>query len=137
VTTYPSAEEVLTTHARLIELFGGSHRVRDRGALDSALARPKSGYYRDVVEEAGALLESLWQNHPFIDGNKRTAVTVRAAFLRVNGYRLEFDDREAHRFLTGLAVSGHFRLDELDRWLRAHAQLPSRGQSSSLGEGSS
>jgi death-on-curing protein len=126
VTTYPSAEEVLATHARLIELFGGSHGVRDRGALDSALFRPRSGYYRDIIEEAAALLKSRWQNHPLIDGNKRTAVSVAAAFLSVNGYRLEFDDLEAYVFLIGLVEAGHFRFDEFDCWLRAPAQPPSR-----------
>jgi len=52
-----------------------------------------------VIQEAAALWESLSQNHPFVDGNKRLAVTVTAAFLRVNGYRLEFDDQEAFSFL--------------------------------------
>ena len=51
-----------------------------------------SGYYADLIQEAAALWESLSQNHPFVDGNKRVAVTTMAAFLRVNGYRLEFDD---------------------------------------------
>jgi death-on-curing family protein len=56
------------------------------------LARPRSGYDGDLIQEAAALFERLSQNHPFVDGNKRVAVTVTAAFLRVNGYRLEFDD---------------------------------------------
>jgi death on curing protein len=70
------------------------------GALESALARPQSGYYRDLIEEGAALWESLSQNHPFIDGNKRVAVTVTAAFLRVNGCRLRFDDITAFSFLS-------------------------------------
>lgn len=85
MTIYPSIDEVIAAHARLIELFGGAHGVRDRGALEAALARPQSEYYKDVIEQAAALLESLWQNHPFIDGNKRAAVTATAALLRVNG----------------------------------------------------
>jgi death on curing protein len=85
VTRYPTVEEALAIHGRTVELFGGSQGVRDRGALESALARPRSGYYRDVIEEAAALWESLSQNHPFLDGNKRAAVTITAAFLRMNG----------------------------------------------------
>jgi death-on-curing protein len=49
------------------------------------LAGPQSGYYEDIIQEAAALWESLFQNHPFLDGNKRVAVTVTAAFLRVSG----------------------------------------------------
>jgi death-on-curing protein len=58
---------------------------RVAGGLESALARPQTGYYRDLVEEGAPLWESLSQNHPFIDGNKRVAITVTAAFLKLNG----------------------------------------------------
>jgi death-on-curing protein len=61
------------------------------------LARPQSGYYEDIIQEAAALWESLSQNHPFVDGNKRVAVTVTAAFLKIDGYSLEFDDLEAYK----------------------------------------
>jgi len=80
-----------------IAKFGGSLGLRDRGALESALARPQSGYYEDIIQEAAALWESLSQNHPFVDGNKRVAVTVTAAFLKIDGYSLEFDDLEAYK----------------------------------------
>lgn len=86
--------------------------------LESALARPQRGYYADPIEEAAALWESLSQNHPFIDGNKRVAVTVVAAFLSVNGYRLKLDDSEAFGFLIGLYESGTLGFAELEHWLR-------------------
>lgn len=121
MTLYPSVEEVLTAHARLIAVFGGAQKVRDRGALEAALARPRSGYYKDIIEQAAALLESLSQNHPFVDGNKRTAIAVTAAFPRVNGYRLRFDDLEAYRFLMQFYETGQFRFERLEPWLRAHA----------------
>ena len=121
MTSYPTVDEVIAVHARLIARFGGSIGVRDRGALESALARPQSGYYDDLIQEAAALWESLSQNHPFVDGNKRVAVTVTAAFLRVNGYRLEFDDLEAFSFLVGLYETGTLRFKELEVWLRQHA----------------
>jgi death-on-curing protein len=121
VTRYPTVAETVAVHARLIARFGGSEGIRDYGALESALARPRSGYYSDLIQEAAALWESLSQNHPFLDGNKRVAVTATAAFLRVNGYRLEFDDLDAFLFLTDLYETGRMRFEELDRWLRQHA----------------
>ena len=121
MTRYPTVAETVAVHARLIARFGGSEGIRDYGALESALARPLSGYYTDLIQEAAALWESLSQNHPFLDGNKRVAVTATAAFLRVNGYRLEFDDLDAFLFLTDLYETGRMRFEELDRWLRQHA----------------
>ena len=106
---------------RLIDVFGGAHGIRDRGALEAALARPQSGYYADVIQQAAALLESLSQNHPFVDGNKRTAIAVTAGFLRVNGYKLKIDDLEAYEFLIGLYEAGQFRFQRLEPWLREHA----------------
>lgn len=122
MTSYPTVDEVIAVHAQLIAKFGGSLGIRDRGALESALARPQSGYYEDLLHEAAALWESLSQNHPFVDGNKRVAVTVKAAFLKVNGYLLEFDDDEAFSFLMGLYESGTMRFAELEKWLRVHAK---------------
>jgi death-on-curing protein len=124
VTFYPTIEDVIAVHAKLIGMFGGSLGIRDRGALESALARPQSGYYDDLIQQAAALWESLSQNHPFVDGNKRVAVTVTVAFLKVNGYRLDFDDLEAYSFLIGLYESGTLKLRQLEIWLRNHATEP-------------
>lgn len=123
MTRYPSIEETVAVHARLVARFGGSEGLRDRAALESALARPRCGYYTDLIQEAAAPWESLSQNHAFVDGNKRVAVTMAAAFLRVNGYRLEFDNLDAFSFLTDLYETGRMRFEELDRWLREHAEL--------------
>jgi len=79
---YPTVDDVVAVHARLIEKFGGSLGIRDRGALESAVARPQTGYYEDLIQQAAAFWESLSQNHPFIDDNKRVAVTVAVAFLK-------------------------------------------------------
>ncbi len=121
MTRYPTLDDATAIHAFLISRFGGSVGVRDHGALESALARPRSGYYTDLIQEAAALWESLSQNHAFIDGNKRIAVTLTAAFLRVNGYQLNFDDPETYSFLKGLYENGRMRYAQLDRWLREHA----------------
>ena len=123
MTFYPELPDVLAIHRLLIERFGGSLGVRDFGGLESALARPRSGYYADLIQEAAALWESLSQNHPFVDGNKRVAITVTASFLSVNGYQLHFDDREAYDFMIGLYERGEFQFAQLDRWLRAHGKI--------------
>lgn len=122
---YPDPEDALAIHRSAIRRYGGTLGVRDQGALESALARPRSGYYRDLIEETAALWESLSQNHPFLDVNKRTAVAVMAGFLRVNGIELEFQDIEAYRFLIHLYETGQLRATELDGWLRLHFSGPS------------
>ena len=93
---------------RWVGLYPGSRRsgVGLGSTPQRVLQRPDS--------EAAALWESLSQNHAFLDGNKRVAVTVTAAFLRVNGYRLEFDDLDAFLFLADLYETGRVRFDDLD-----------------------
>jgi death on curing protein len=85
------------------------------------LFRPQTGYYSDLIQEAAALWESLSRNHPFVDGNKRVATIVTAAFLKINGCCLEFDDAEAFLFLADLYESGRMRFAEIEAWLRRHA----------------
>ena len=70
---YLTVADVLAIHADQIERYGGSHGLRDEGQLVAALFRPQTGYYADLIAEAAALWESQSQNHPFVDGNKRTA----------------------------------------------------------------
>jgi death-on-curing protein len=118
---YLSLQEILAIHQESITRFGGTLGVRDQGALEAAVARPQTGYYSDMIEEAAALWESLSQNHPFLDGNKRTAITATAVFLRINGYRLAFNDLEAYQWLITLYETGGMRKDALDGWLRTHA----------------
>src|SRR6266849_6647440 len=99
MTDYLTVTEVLEMHADLIERYGGSQGVRDQGLLEAALYRPQTGYYSDLIEEAAALWESLSQNHPFIDGNKRTAFAATYAFLAINGTRLTADADETYGFV--------------------------------------
>ena len=74
-------DELLAMHQKLIEEFGGSPGLRDKGALESALMRPQIGYYQDIIEESSAFMESLAMNHPFVDGNKRMAFFATDALL--------------------------------------------------------
>ncbi len=117
---FPTLSEAVAMHARLIEAFGGAPGLRDPGALEAALMRPQLGYYRDLVEEAAALLESLANNHPFLDGNKRVAFFVTDTFLRMNGHRIECDNEAAHAFFVRLFETRAFRFDRLEPWLREH-----------------
>jgi death-on-curing protein len=86
---YLTVGEVLQIHHQLIEIYGGTHGLRDKALLESAVFRPQLGYYNNIAEEAAALMESLANNHPFLDGNKRIAFAAAHTFLLVNGYDLE------------------------------------------------
>lgn len=88
---YLTTEDVLGLHAVLLQRYGGAEGIRDMGAIESAVFRPQCGYYTDIVEEACALLESLLINHPFVDGNKRTAFAACDVFLRINGMSIHGD----------------------------------------------
>jgi death-on-curing protein len=116
-----SRDEALEIHRALLDRFGGLAGVRDLGLLESALYRPRTGYYADLTEMAAALFESLIMNHPFIDGNKRVAFFATDVFLRLNGYKLKVDARKAHRFLIGLLENDSCTFDNLLPWMREHA----------------
>ena len=107
-------------HDDQIERYGGGAGVRDRGLLEAALFRPQTGYYADLIEEAAALWESLGQNHPFIDGNKRTAFAVTYTFLAINGTRITADAEDIYDFIVSLYETGTFSMDQLAIWLRAN-----------------
>ena len=116
-TLYLTLEEAVDLHRQLIDRFGGANGVRDLGLLESALARPRSGYYSSISEQAGALLQSLTGNHAFIDGNKRVAFAATAVFLRMNGYVLDVGPDEAERFLIDDVITGHAEIAVITDWL--------------------
>ena len=117
---YLTVAEVLAMHADQIERYGGASGLRDAGLLEAALFRPQTGYYADVVEEAAALWESLAQNHPFVDGNKRTAFAAAYTFLSINGVALRASADETYDFIAGLYDTASFNFGELAAWLRAN-----------------
>lgn len=110
--------EVLTIHKILIDKYGGSHGLRDAGALEAALFRPQTGYYNDIIQEAAALWESLSQNHPFIDGNKRVAFAVTYTFLAINGIKIKSNSEDILVFIDNLYLNQKFEYKELEQWLR-------------------
>ena len=113
-----TADEVVAIHQRLIEVFGGPAGIRDPGLLESALHRPRTGYYEDLAAMATALFESLRMNHPFIDGNKRVAFFATDVFLRLNRWKLEVDPDNAHAFIIGLLERGQCDFEHLLPWIR-------------------
>ena len=120
MTDYLTAVEILAIHQDQIERYGGTAGIRDPGLLEAALFRPQTGYYADLIEEAAALWESLAQNHPFLDGNKRVAFAATYTFLAINGTWITTDADEAFDFINGLHQTGTFEFGRLAGWLRAN-----------------
>ncbi|NIR44388.1 MAG: type II toxin-antitoxin system death-on-curing family toxin [Gemmatimonadetes bacterium] len=117
-----TVDEVRAIHEALVARFGGVSGVRDPGLLESALFRPRTGYYADLAEMAAALFESLLMNHPFIDGNKRVAFFATDVFLRLNSFKLAVDADEAHEFLIDLLERGRCDFEHLLPWIRGSMQ---------------
>jgi death on curing protein len=127
---YLTVEQVLFVHARLTTETGGGHGIRDLAGLESALARPRATFdgkelYPDIFLKAAALLDSLINNHPFMDGNKRTGISAAALFLQANGWRLTAGNDELVEFTLQAAVS-HPGVPILAEWFQLHSsQRPS------------
>lgn len=114
---FPTIEEVIAMHNALISAFGGSLGILDEGALASALMRPQLGYYDGLIQEAAALMESLANNHAFVDGNKRVAFFVTDTFLRMNGHFINCDNDETYAVFMRMFETSSFRFTELNSWL--------------------
>ena len=117
---YITLQEATHIHDVLLKAHGGAPGLRDRGLIEAALLRPQTGYYKDLIEEAAALWESLAMNHGFIDGNKRVAFACMEIFLDLNGLELIAGEDETIRFIYDRLESGTFTKDNLDAWLRSH-----------------
>ncbi len=129
-----STDEVLTLHETGIDAFGGSHGMRDAGLLDAALAMPRQGFGGEYVHEfpfgmAAAYLFHLCANHPFVDGNKRTALAACIVFLRFNGWNLAVSEDAAYDTVLEVAQSSKSK-QEIADWLlrntRARVRLELR-----------
>ena len=121
----------LAIHDRQLAEHGGGSGVRDGALLDSALARPQQLFaYGDPPPDLAALAASLAygiaRNHPFVDGNKRTAAVACETFIRLNNGALQADDLELYPVYIALA-EGSLTEDELAAWLRAHLVLDTDG----------
>jgi death-on-curing protein len=125
---------VLAIHDRQLAEHGGSSGVRDDGLLESALARPQQLYaygepVPDLASLAASLAFGLARNHPFVDGNKRTAAVCCETFIELNGARLLAEDTELFPQFLALA-EGKLPVEAFADWLRArlHGERPDRVQ---------
>lgn len=119
---YLSVEQVLALHAALVRTFGGASALRDRGTLESAVARPAMTFdgddlYPDLASKGAALMHSLVLNHPFVDGNKRVGVAAAEYFVLLNGGYLDATDAELE-LLTLDVAKGDIEVEALAIWFR-------------------
>jgi death-on-curing protein len=117
---------VASIHQKQIQRHGGGHGTRDEGLLESALARPQNlaGYGKPTVFDlAASYAYGIARNHPFVDGNKRTAFVASVLFLRMNGQQFIAEQAEAAVVVIRLA-SGEFSEAELAEWFRRNAEPP-------------
>jgi death on curing protein len=123
---YLSLEEILRLHFQVIEDFGGSHGVRDEGRLLSVVEAPKlkafgQEQYETVCEKAAVYLRNIIGDHPFIEGNKRSALTTCAIFLKRNGKSLMATSLELENFTVKVAVN-HLEAAEIASWLKRNTE---------------
>jgi death-on-curing protein len=117
-----SVEQVLGLHEQLVHEFGGATGLRDRGLLESAVARPAMTFdgedlYRDLAAKAAALMHSLAANHSFVDGNKRIGAAAAEWFVDLNGARLEASDEDFYEITVSVA-RGELSAEQLAIWFR-------------------
>ena len=130
MTAYVSLEQVLELHGHLMRRFGASARLRDRGALEAAVARPQMTFegedlYQDTEAKAAAVMHSLVLNHPFVDGNKRAGAATAELFLNLNGVDLTAEDEELVDITLAVA-RGEVSAEALAIWLRQRSRYQER-----------
>jgi death on curing protein len=123
---YLVIEEVLKLHDRVIAQTGSSPGIRDRGLLESAIAQPQASFggedlYPTIVEKAMALCFSLALNHPFVDGNKRTAHAAMEVFLLLNKFEIQASADDQEQMMLALA-GGSLDRENLTVWLKQRIQ---------------
>jgi death-on-curing protein len=114
--------EVERIHDILIESFGGATGIRDRGALESAINRPDQTFdgqelYPSPIDKAAAIFESIISNHPFIDGNKRTAYTLMRLVLMESKMDIDLGQNQKFDFIIK-AAKGEFTYDQIRTWIK-------------------
>ena len=115
---------VESIHSILIDRFGGGKGIRDKGALEAALARPYATFdqkdlYPTTVDKAAAIFESIVINHPFIDGNKRSAYVLMRLILLAGNLDIVASQNEKYNFVIS-ASKGELDIDQIKDWLNLH-----------------
>jgi death-on-curing protein len=126
MTIFLTLEEILLIHDRAINEFGGTIGIRDIGLVQSAIARPKAGFgdfeaYPGIHIKAAVLMHSLLKNHPFIDGNKRTATIAMITFLLENNIKLNHEKDEIYN-LAMKVEDNSFLEEDIAKWLKNHSR---------------
>ena len=124
-TLYLSTIHVLVIHDQMIKRFGGSQGIRDLGLVESAVGRPQATFddndlYKTIFEKGAALLQSLFKNHPFTGGNKRTALTAAGIFLKLNGYQL-INNHEKEVDFALKVDNERLTIEQIAKWLERHS----------------
>lgn len=123
---YLTTLQVIAIHDQLIKRFGGSQGIRDLSLIKSAVGRPQASFggedmYKTVFDKAGSLFHSILKNHPFVDGNKRTAYSSAALFLKINGYKLTNVHNEAVEFSVRVETED-LTVSEISSWLKKNSE---------------
>jgi len=123
---YLTVEQVLFIHDQAIKRFGGPFGVRELNLLESAVMRPRASFggkdlYKGIFDKAGALLQSLLKNHPFVDGNKRTALSSAALMLWMNGYKLKNKGKKEVEFAVRVD-NEKLPVEEIAGWLKKNVE---------------
>lgn len=129
---YLTADEIEDLHEQIISRYGGVGGLLSRALLESTCARPQAAIlgrelYPTLEEKAAVLMHSIVTNHPFVDGNKRTAFLAMQEFLRLNGYEIVADTREVLELTLAIA-EGKLDIPEIVDWLRRHIHLIPEGE---------
>ena len=126
VIIFLTLEQILLIHEDQIDRYGGSHGLRDISLLESAVYRLQTTFggidlYPSIFDKAAALVHSLLLNHPFVDGNKRTAIASMLVFLDLNGYFFSISQKELVK--TALSIENKkWNINKISLWLKKHAK---------------
>lgn len=121
-----SEGEVIAINEEMVAKFGGLHGVKDSHMLSLAVGRPQMSVafqdaYKTIFDKAAAMFHSIINNHPFLDGNKRTSLFSAVLFLEYNGWEVEFRRKEAVKF-TRRAHNQDYTVDQISKWLKEHSK---------------
>jgi death on curing protein len=118
--------EVEKIHDILIDKFGGAKGIRDKGLLESSINRPFQTFdgqelYPDPIDKAAAIFESIITNHPFVDGNKRTAYVLMRLMLKSNNIDIHLGQNNKYDFVIK-AASGQVTFDQIKTWIKDNSK---------------
>ena len=124
---YLSLDEIIAIHFDQISRYGGTHGIRDLDLILSAVSRPRASFggvdlYKSLFDKAAALLHSLNLNHPFLDGNKRTAIVSCARFLFINGFELNINNYDLVDLSLKIA-NKKMPIEKISSWLKKHSKV--------------